>query len=304
MFFRDYKKTLAVIGIMVILFPSLFLLAPKKAQAIVPVFDAAVAASTAATAVSTGIIAKSYVAKEYILDTVAYGIAGAVLQAITQSIVNWIRNGFQGQPGFITDFQGYLTDAADQATGAFMKEFLSPEVYNAICSPWRLQLQIALSRRYRYADRMRCTLSTVLNNATNFGRALEQGDWYDFANVTLNDANNPFGAFILTSDQLSLMRMTAQENARTESIFNQGFLSQKKCVETACEMQGTNYETGEEYCISEKCIRYETTSPGKWVSDTLSEATGIDMQRLAMADEINEIIAALISQLLTGILRR
>ena len=51
------------------------------------------------------------------------------------------------------------------------------------------------------------------------------------------------------------------------------------------------------------CIKWTTTSPGKWVSDTLTQATGVDMQRLAVADEINEILSALISQLLTGILK-
>lgn len=299
MSFYNYKKILIALGIMAILFPSILFFAPKKAQAVVPVLDAPVGASTAATAGSTGALVK----KDYILDTVAYAAAGVALRAVTDSIVTWIRSGFQGNPLFITDFQGYLADAADQATGQFMKEFLSPEVYNAICSPFRLQLRLALSRRYTYADRMRCTLSTVLNNDTNFGSTLKQGDWYDFANVTLNDANNPFGSFILTSDQLSLMQMKAQENARTESIFNQGFLSMKKCVETRCEMWGED-ASGDRYCVSEKCIRHENTSPGKWVSDTLSQATGIDMQRLAVADEINEILVALISQLLTGILQR
>ena len=63
-------------------------------------------------------------------------------------------------------------------------------------------------------------------------------------------------------------------------------------------MYQNNEWTGEKTCIS-----WTTTSPGKWVSDTLSQATGIDMQRLAMADELNEILSALISQLLTGILQ-
>jgi hypothetical protein len=225
-------------------------------------------------------------------------VAGAVLKSITNSIINWIKGGFQGQPGFITDPEAFFADAADQATGRFMKEFLSPEVYNAICRPFRIDLLIGLKRsRNLYVERMRCTLSTVLANVQNgveFGVKIREGDWGDWMSATLSPQNNPSGAILTSLNELLDRQGEARDTAKTESIFNVGFLSMKECVE-----KGYNDWTGETFCI-----QYKATSPGKWVSDTLTEATGIDMQRLAVADEINEILAALITQLLTGILKK
>jgi hypothetical protein len=290
MVFRDYKKILAAIGIMMMVFSVIFLFTPQKAQAVVPVMDIPTETATAATAGATA----SLVNKDFVLDTIAYAIAKQVLHALSQSIVDWIRGGFEGNPLFITNFEDFMRDQADQATGVFMKEFLSPEIYNAICSPWRIQLEIALRRTYTYGERMACTLNTVIKNAEDFSRQVHEGDWDTWITVTSNPQNNPFGALILSSDQLAAVIAAATGNARTESIFNAGFLGMKECVQYV-----DNIWTGEA-----TCVKYETVSPGKWVSDQLSTATGIDFQTLALADELDEIISALIEQLLTGILRR
>ncbi len=306
----NYKKTLALIGIVAILLPGILLSFPQKAQAVVPVTvvtDPATIGTLTSSLSTLGNIYNtassifnsifSLEKKEYILDPIAYAIAGTVLKSITNSIIRWINNGFQGGPGFITDSEAFFADAADQATGRFMKEFLSPAVYNAICSPFRVDLLLALKlyQTNTYAQRMRCTLSTVLRNAQNgvqFGIALRNGNWGDWMSATLNFQNNPAGALLASLDELDSRQANARYTANTESIFNQGFLSMKACAEYyADEWTGENI-----------CVRYQTTSPGKWISDTLSEATGIDMQRLAVADEINEILSALINQLiLTGI---
>ena len=170
MIFRNYQKTFAIIGIIAIMIPVFFLAKPQKANAIVPVIDAAaIAAVEAAAAAQIAAIEAAQAAQEisdwdlfgpsavpmsagddlrqlrmkdvgvgigpasFSWDALAYAIAGTVLKSITNSIVKWIKSGFQGQPGFIQDPEAFFADAADQATGRFMKEFLSPEVYNAIC---------------------------------------------------------------------------------------------------------------------------------------------------------------------------
>jgi len=326
MIFRNYQKTFVAIGIVAIIIPLFFLAMPQKARATVPVIDSAAIAeittangilgaievTSADTAYNTGEYGgiqrelKALRKKEVGMlapevpglswDWVAYTAAGVALHAVTDSIVEWINNGFEGQPGFITDPEAFFTDAADQATGRFMKEFLSPEVYNFICSPFRIDLLLGLKRTNTYAERMRCTLSTVLANAQNgveFGTGLRNGDWGDWMSATLSVQNNPGGAILISLDEMLGRQANARGTAKTESIFNAGFLSMKKCVEYY-----DNQWTGEH-----KCIKWTATSPGKWVSDTLGQATGIDMQRLAVADEINEILSALITQLLKGILQ-
>ncbi len=324
MIFRNYQKMFALIGIAAIMIPAFFLSKPRKANATVPVNDAA---ANTELGIIEGVLddiafETTYISEELSSvgsvgepllslrkkevgmiagvpglswDNIAYIAAGVALDAATDSIVTWIRNGFQGQPGFITDPEAFLTDAADQATGAFFKEFLSPEVYNFICSPFRIDLQIGLKSTNTYAQRMRCTLSTVLANAQNgveFGSSIRNGDWGDWMSATLSMQNNPGGALLMSLDELSYRQDHARDTAKTESIFNAGFLSMKECVE----------EYADEWTGETICVKYTATSPGKWVSDTLSQATGIDMQRLGVADEIDEILTALITELLKSVL--
>ncbi len=308
---------------MLVILPSSFLIAPKKAEAVVPVIDAALIAlfgeynvawttwaaqnklTTDAVAWNTGNQVNKNIgpiglgpmglpispigAATSILswDSIAYMSGKVLLSALTNSVIDWINSGFEGNPLFITDFGMYMQDAADQATGQFFKEFLSPEVYNAICSPFRAQLHLALKSRYTYAYRMRCTLSTVIGNTTDFSNSLRGGDWGQWMSISLNPQNDPNMALLASLDELSARQSAAVNRAQTESIFNAGFLGMKKCVE---------YYT-DEWTGGQMCIRYENTSPGKWVSDELSSATGIEFQRLGLADDLNKILASLIFQL-------
>jgi len=301
----NYKKTLALIGITAILAPGLFFAFPRKAKALVPVIDAAVVAelttlntSSAATAVSTGALVK----KEYILDGLLTALAKPLLRALTDSIVQWIRSGFQGQPLFITNFETHLADAADQATGRFMKEYLSPEAYNLLCSPWRFQTQLLLKRvSSTRLQRQRCTLNTVLANAENgitFGAALRRGSWEDWMGVALNPQNNPHGALLSQYNKLLGEQNKAKDKAKTESVSNQGFLSMRECVEYYPLTAEESF-----YLAEPVCKRYENSSPGKWIQTQLSSATGIDFHEIALADEINEIIGALISSMLSTVLQ-
>jgi len=325
MILKIYKKTFAIIGIMAIMISSFFLIKPQKANATVPVYDSA--AVTELTTMNTylktintqtmqiqnntgdgiGSVYKEMKAirkKEVGMlssettglswDWVAYTAAGVALKAVTDSIVQWINNGFEGQPGFITDFDKYLQDALDQASGQFFKQFLSPSMQNAICSPFRAQLNLGLKTKSTFQQRMTCTLSSVMKNATDLSEGVRGGGWNTWLSVTANPQNNPYGAFITSVDEMFVGQALAKEQAKTESIFNAGFLSMKECAE---------YSTADAWTGKKTCIKYKSTSPGKWVESTLSQATGVDMQRLAVADEIDEILSALISQLLKSLLK-
>ena len=240
--------------------------------------------------------------KEYILDGLLTALAKPLLRALTDSIVQWIRSGFQGQPLFITNFETHLADAADQATGRFMKEYLSPESYNLLCSPWRFQTQLLLKRvSSTRLQRQRCTLNTVLANAENgitFGAALRRGSWEDWMGVALNPQNNPHGALLSQYNKLLGEQNKAKDKAKTESVSNQGFLSMRECVEYYPLTAEESF-----YLAEPVCKRYENSSPGKWIQTQLSSATGIDFHEIALADEINEIIGALVSSMLSTVLQ-
>jgi hypothetical protein len=237
-------------------------------------------------------------------DSIAYSIAKSMLRTLTDSVVDWIRNGFEGKPLFITNFEDYLLDAADQASGIFLREYLSPEVYNAICSPFRIQISLALQRAARggssYGQRMQCTLSTVLQNVQRgvsvdinaYYTDFSQGGWSAWFSL-LDDQNNPYFAIQASVDELKMRQIASVSQAHTESVFNLGFIGYKEC-----EMWDYNPSTGERNCIS-----WKTLSPGKWIESQLSSATGVDFEEMALADELNEIIMALINYLTSELMR-
>ncbi len=292
----DKKRILAIIGLTVILF-SFLLISPQKAKAMVPTIDAAAITELTAANTLLGTISfetGSLVSKEFGLDMIAYTAAKTLLHALTQSVVQWIKSGFQGDPLFITNMDQYLRDAADQGTGRFFKEFFSPAVQNAICRPFRMQINFGLPRGRSYNQRFQCTLSTVMQNAENFGKSLNEGSWQDWMSVALTPQNDPHTVLLTSVDALFAEQDRTRANAQTESMFNSGFLSMKKCVE----------EYADEWTGGAICTRYENTTPGAWISDQLSSATGIDFQELALADELNEIVSALISQLISTTLQQ
>ena len=123
------------------------------------------AASSGVTA--TGVT--SLVTKEA-LDGIAWQIAKQMVSSMTKSLVNWINSGFQGSPAFITDLNGFLLDALDTAAGEFIKSLGG--IGEFICSPFKLDVQAALSINYAQArsgmpagpSGPACKLSDIKNN--------------------------------------------------------------------------------------------------------------------------------------------
>ncbi len=68
--------------------------------------------SDAPTEASTGALQT----KECVLDGLVVSIREALIAALTQSIINWINNGFEGGPAFVTNLNGFLGTVADQTS--------------------------------------------------------------------------------------------------------------------------------------------------------------------------------------------
>ncbi len=284
MILARYKKILAIIAIIAIFAPGFFLFSVKKTEAVV-----GQAAGVAGLASVPTVDTYQYVKKGW-LDGIAWMLAKAVLRQITNSTVKWIQTGFKGNPAFITDFGGFMKESADQATGLFMAEYLNPDFYKMICSPFRLQLMLSLPFYRPYKPW--CTLNTVLavqgQSFESFSKGFKNGGWQAWISMTGNSNNNYYGAFFTSWDTYLARLAAGQNKSQTESIFGKGFLGMKKCVEYI------DGPMGEQICSKEV-----TTSPGAWVSDQLSAVTQTDLRSLEIADEINEILSALVTQLVS-----
>ncbi|MDA8597084.1 hypothetical protein N9L26_01965 [Candidatus Pacebacteria bacterium] len=246
------------------------------------------AASNAITAESSFTL----LGKEIFLDQIAFNIAQMTLKQITQSIVNWINSGFEGNPAFLTNLDDMLLEAADREFGSF----LEGSDLDFVCSPFQLDIKIALSTQYaksdNFASQVQCSFTEAVGNVENFvGGTFADGGWGGWFELTQNPENTPVGAFMKSKLEIEARIADEQGKALTELGWGDGTFSK-----TLCELV-----EGEGATI-EKC---NINMPGKYIQEQLTFQLSSGSRSLIEADEINEIIGALFAQLaqqaITGI---
>ncbi len=235
------------------------------------------ALSTAASALSTD----SLVVKEYILDTIAWGLVNIILQQMIRDTTRWVNSGFQGSPAFVSNLEGFMTNIADQYAG----QLIWGSGLSMLCSPFKLNIQLALDMQYRQGRgsyKAQCTLTGALNNLDNFlaGNFIS-GNWDDWYDVTLRPENNPYGAMLQAQAGLSLGISNGQGKNLSMLNFGGGFLTKEECTGTG----------GREVC--------KTVTPGSVIEGQLNSSLAGSQRRIEIADELNELIGALFSQLVS-----
>jgi hypothetical protein len=232
--------------------------------------------------------------KETILDSVAYCIANMLLESMTASIVSWINNGFKNPdgtsgPGFITNPEEFFKQMADREVGSFFQG-LGP-IGNLVCKPFDLQIRLALLNDYNQMGNMnQCTLTSIKDNLDNFGNGGNgyMGDWFE---LTQNSNNNAIGSYFNQRQKLSEAIVYDAEQNRLEVDIGKGFLSFKKCVAYSTTKVDPNTRKAE-------CTKWETTTPGAEVQATIDRTFGAKTSRLALASSFNQIVGALVNQLI------
>lgn len=227
-----------------------------------------------------------------VLNGLAWTAAKAAISMIQRSIVRWINSGFQGSPAFVQDLRGMLTNFADEAMGQFLQELGGP--FSMVCSPFRLDVQIAISLAYnrsRDKNARRCTLSGAMQNIRNFSTDMRQGGWNSWFQISQNSGQyTQYGSGLEASVEAGLRITNAQGQQMSLLGWGRGFMSSKVCRPIANPVAGE---------ASEKCY---TSTPGSVIADQLNHTLGLGSDTLVTADQINEIIGALMQQLLTKVL--
>jgi len=103
--------------------------------------------------------------KEYVLMPLVRSIAKALLQRMAKDTVKWINNGFEGKPAFLTNPGEYFTGVANDEIG----RYLIGQGLDWLCSPFSLQIKLALKRRMEggYTP-PKCTLTDMIKNIDGF----------------------------------------------------------------------------------------------------------------------------------------
>lgn len=228
--------------------------------------------------------------KENALDSIAWSIGKRIVSEMVRSTINWINSGFQGKPAFVQDLRGFLTNVADQVAGEFIRELGS--VGSFICSPFRLDVQVALATQYQRGrdgiSAPACTASGIVDNIRGFidGAEGRRGGLNEWLQVTsAPETYTPYGAVLSAELALRSRLINAQGDELSLLNFGNGFLSSKVC-DTVTTPEGQTRETN--------C---RISTPGATIGDRLTESLGLGEKSLIEADEINEIVGALLGQL-------
>lgn len=281
------------------------------------VINTATKVSTAKTLIeSTLQTAKSFAMhfKEFVGDSLATMVAKTVLRTITQSTVNWINSGFKGSPAFVTNPEGFLADITDQVVGQTIEELVP-----FVCSPFRLDIRIALGLNFSFNTQreIHCRLSDVIANVSGAYNAFVGGDfgaggWSSWIAITGSPQNNPYGAYLSTVSAINARMVNAAGQEIKLLDWGKGFMSWREC-----EVPGNPYtpvkKDGTPRTVDGKSladggvplVRYgpcqkkgPIKTPGSVIESSLKSAFDSDLMGLAVADEINEVFAALVNQLI------
>lgn len=211
-------------------------------------------------------------------------IARAAIDQITRSIVTWINSGFNGQPSFVTNFNQYFANVADQAAG----EFIKSSALSFLCSPFAPQIKIAIAQSYANRNSgsgASCSLGKVTNNVNNFLKGnWGAGGWGSLLQFTTMPTNNPYGAYAYAEMSLNSSISRAQSNARN-NVSPGGFISLQKCDTSKGQSAGKGNCT--------------VTTPGSYIEESLKQSSiKGPIDGLNLAQNINDIVRALTNQVM------
>ncbi|HEY4505835.1 MAG TPA: hypothetical protein VJG67_04050 [Candidatus Paceibacterota bacterium] len=304
-----HSKKIYGVGIIAL---SLLFISPQKTEAQWPVFDIPTEVSTAIGATAE----TSNAVKEYGLDAVAYFFANRMVEKIAAQTVNWINSGFEGNPAYVTNPEQFFLDVGDDTAS----KVLSSTALNQLCSPFKAQVRLALVKNYINDNQnFSCTLSKVKDNYDQFTQDFRQGGWEGWFEVTQNSNNNPYGAYFDYQGTLGRQVGAATEQLNKEIAQGAGFLSFKTCPDgqTVTQADIDNSITDPNLCdpdlgcsapnpydgykVGDCKVKKETATPGSVISSSLNKVLHSGTDRINAADEIDEIIGALLGQLIDRI---
>lgn len=301
-FFDILRKVL--VGTVVTIFTFVVTYTPQQyneihvANANLAVFDAANFGVNADTAVQTTIAA----VKETSLDGIALIVAKTMISQILRSMVTWINSGFKGSPAFIQDLERFLLDVADEAAGEYIRTL--GDIGSFICAPFRLDIQLALALKYQKAREGRdidsCTLSGVVDNVERFfNNQVDRRDfWKQWVEVTSKPQTyTPYGQFMAAETELNNRIVNARGREIQIANWGEGFLSSEVCEAIEGPTTASPAGTTTAAAPANQKQRCVISTPGKVISEQINKALGAGQDSLVAADEINEVISALLGQI-------
>jgi len=224
--------------------------------------------------------------KECLLDGINNSARETLISFIIKGIVRWSNEGFDGNPAYVTNLPLYLLeDVADPVTENFL---LGPST-EAIAEPYRRDIRVALAKSYANKTRqpqnaLGCSLPPQQLTAFLDGDFYGGGGWDSFFTLSSNSSCNPLFAYYNAENQLVENIISAQERERTKLNWGNGFRT--------VESNETLDLGGGQFSNTRRIV-----TPGFMIAEQLRQTIGTGLRQAENADEIDEMISALMSNI-------
>ncbi len=230
-----------------------------------------------------------------------------LLDMIVDEIITWIQGG--GNPQFVSNWQNFLEDAANAAVGDVILQT------NAafLCSPFKLQVQLALLPVPKFSKRIECTLDDIVANIEDFYEDFENGGWIAYRE-SWQPQNNYYGQLIMINDEKTYQAAARQQAIQDEALAGKGFLSVKRCkgggfsvtqigqIEYHAPGSTGSYvrDSKGNYCLPSEM---EDITPGVVVGEMVSKAVGVDIDYILTAKELEQYVAAITNAVINRVVK-
>ncbi|MBI4691964.1 MAG: chitobiase/beta-hexosaminidase C-terminal domain-containing protein, partial [Candidatus Terrybacteria bacterium] len=240
----------------------------------------------------------------------------AILDRIVDQIIAWISG--EGDPQFVTDWQGFLKDAGEQAGGFFLQELIGKNLMAGLCQPnWAIKIKISLGKPKRFSTRAMCTFKDIEKNIKDFFANFSNGGWASWIKIT-ESQNNPYGLYLMALNEKLDREIKKVAGVEKEAAAGGGFFSDKVCKKRECYTAddyghyiGPESETGtwtkkdaEGYMgdgISCECTQWEANTPGQTMLAGLNKSLFKDMDWLVNSEMwqsyVVQILDAMVNRL-------
>ncbi|HRY30816.1 MAG TPA: hypothetical protein P5328_00250 [Candidatus Paceibacterota bacterium] len=208
-------------------------------------------------------------------DGIANCIMNGLIEAILVDTTRWVQTGAHGSPLFLENPQQFFTDLADEEFGKAVNTLVFGTTSGAtLCEPFQISIKLNLlsGQQMRKKEDV-CTLSEITDNMEEFIEGdFEKGGWRGW--FELSQINNPeIAEYEIERDAIAAAG--AKANAlKMELNWGNGFLGPR-------DEDGT--------------LKW----PGKLLVEKISKISGIPEDKMAFADEFDELMTAVVDLLVT-----
>ena len=239
-------------------------------------------------------------------------VAKMLLQKLTQSTVNWINSGYDGNPSFVQDPGKFFNNIAKKEILQFGVEITASG--NPFAKDWMRNNALALKNkfqdnaRYSLNEMIATTTPSCLNKDTGkntkcdeaFSKDFSVGGWDAWTAMTQVPANNPLGAKLMFDNEIQKrLAGTAQsvaQNTRDALKEAGGFLGDQRCISAATGRIDHSITISEDENALKKgaalCSKWEYVTPGKMLADAATNVMGYPNNSFLNVQDLNDAVAA------------